>query len=100
LSIWSDVMKKLTGPLLVMGSAGERADLLYASGFSALDPVVFLQHGRQRMLVVPVLELGRAREETRRLYYPGLGGVRIEDTVLITRQGYRCPATFPKKFIL
>jgi Xaa-Pro aminopeptidase len=65
LSIQSNVMKKLTGPLLVIGSAGERADLLYASGFSALDPVVFLQHGRQRMLVVPMLELGRAREETR-----------------------------------
>lgn len=58
-------MKKLTGPVLVVGSAGDRADLLYASGFSALDPVVFLRHGRKRYLVVPSLELGRAKHETR-----------------------------------
>lgn len=31
------------------------------------------------------------------LYYPGLGGVRIEDTVLITRSGYKILAPFPKK---
>lgn len=31
------------------------------------------------------------------LYYPGLGGVRIEDTVVITRTGYKILASFPKK---
>ena len=31
------------------------------------------------------------------LYYPGLGGVRIEDTVVVTRTGYKVLATFPKK---
>ena len=30
------------------------------------------------------------------LYYPGLGGVRIEDTVVVTRTGYKILATFPK----
>lgn len=34
------------------------------------------------------------------LYYPGLGGVRIEDTVEVTENGYRCLATCPKKFEL
>jgi Xaa-Pro aminopeptidase len=31
------------------------------------------------------------------LYQPGLGGVRIEDTVVITRTGYKILASFPKK---
>ncbi len=31
------------------------------------------------------------------LYVPGLGGVRIEDTVLVTRAGHKVLATFPKK---
>ena len=30
------------------------------------------------------------------LYDPGLGGVRIEDTVVVTRTGYKILATFPK----
>lgn len=30
------------------------------------------------------------------LYYPGLGGVRIEDTVVVTRTGHKVLATFPK----
>ncbi len=31
------------------------------------------------------------------LYYPGVGGVRIEDTVAVTRAGYKILASFPKK---
>ena len=31
------------------------------------------------------------------LYYPGLGGVRIEDTVVVTRTGHKVLASFPKK---
>jgi Xaa-Pro aminopeptidase len=31
------------------------------------------------------------------LYLPGLGGVRIEDTVAVTPAGYKILATFPKK---
>ena len=30
------------------------------------------------------------------LYYPGIGGVRIEDTVVVTRTGYKILASFPK----
>ncbi len=31
------------------------------------------------------------------LYVPGLGGVRIEDTVVVTRTGHKVLAPFPKK---
>lgn len=34
------------------------------------------------------------------LYYPGLGGVRIEDTVVVTEKGWRYLAPCPKKFEL
>ncbi|MFA5687573.1 MAG: Xaa-Pro peptidase family protein [Kiritimatiellales bacterium] len=34
------------------------------------------------------------------LYYPGLGGVRIEDTVLVTQTGCKILAACPKKFEL
>lgn len=43
--------------------AGQCADLLYGSGFLPVDPVVFLDAGRRRWLVVPVLEYGRALVE-------------------------------------
>jgi Xaa-Pro aminopeptidase len=32
------------------------------------------------------------------LYYPGIGGVCIEDTVLVTRDGCENLTTFPKYF--
>ena len=31
------------------------------------------------------------------LYYPGLGGIRIEDTVVVTHTGHKILASFPKK---
>lgn len=34
------------------------------------------------------------------LYYPGLGGVRIEDTIVVTETGWRYLAPCPKKFEL
>ncbi len=32
------------------------------------------------------------------LYYPRLGGIRIEDTILVTKQGYKNLTNFPKFF--
>jgi Xaa-Pro aminopeptidase len=32
------------------------------------------------------------------IYVPGLGGVRIEDTVVVTSDGYRCLTRIPKQF--
>ncbi len=34
------------------------------------------------------------------LYYEDMGGIRIEDTVVVTRSGWRYLATFPKTFVL
>lgn len=54
--------KKLTGPILIIASSGEASDVRYATGFNPVDPVVFLQEGRRRFLVVPPLESGRAQK--------------------------------------
>ncbi len=59
-------MKKLTTPILLVGTAAENADLRYASGFGAVDPVVFLRDGKKGFLIVPLMELGRARHEAGR----------------------------------
>lgn len=52
------MQKKL--PVLVVGSASTNPDLEYASGFRAVDPVVFLRTETRQVLVVPELEYGRA----------------------------------------
>ncbi len=55
--------KRLTHPLLIIGSPGAAPDIRYATGFVTLDPVVYLRHKKKNYLVVPVLELGRAQNE-------------------------------------
>jgi Xaa-Pro aminopeptidase len=57
--------KKSTGAILVVAKGEETPDLVYATGFSAPDPVVFLQTPDARYLVVPRLELGRAKRTCR-----------------------------------
>jgi Xaa-Pro aminopeptidase len=47
-----------------------------------------------------VLESGHVITIEPGLYYPGLGGVRIEDTVVVTESGYRYLVACPKKFEL
>jgi hypothetical protein len=59
-------MKKLTAPVLLVGTAAESADLRYASGFGAVDPVVHLRDGKKDFLIVPMMELGRAKREVKR----------------------------------
>jgi len=58
-------VKKLTSPILLIGSSREASDVRYATGFTPLDPVVYLQHARKRFLVVPALEMGRAKQTAR-----------------------------------
>ena len=41
------------------------ADMLYATGFLAPDPLLFLQLGHQRLMAASDLELGRARRSAR-----------------------------------
>lgn len=47
--------------LLFISQGPDIANLLYTTGFSAPDPVVFLLQGRKKHLVVPLLEWGRAQ---------------------------------------
>jgi Xaa-Pro aminopeptidase len=52
--------RKLTAPILLVDTPEKNADLRYASGFWAPDPVVFLHTPRGAFLVVSMLEQGRA----------------------------------------
>lgn len=54
---------QLTIPRLLVEGAGSCADLFYGSGFLPVDPVVFLDEGKKKNLVVPMLEYGRAQQE-------------------------------------
>jgi Xaa-Pro aminopeptidase len=47
-----------------------------------------------------ILEAGNVITIEPGLYYPGLGGVRIEDTVVVTEKGWRYLASYEKKFEL
>ncbi len=58
-------MPPLTSPVLIAGAPQDRPDIRYATGFTAPDPVVFLQAGRRKHLVVPGMELERARRVAR-----------------------------------
>lgn len=58
-------MKKLTAPVLFVGSAADLSDLRYATGFTAVDPVVALCGKKRAWLVVPLMELGRARRHAK-----------------------------------
>lgn len=55
--------KQLTMPRLMVEGAGSCSDLLFRSGFMPVDPVVFLDEGARRTLVVPLLEYSRAISE-------------------------------------
>ena len=46
--------------VLLLGDAQTCPNIEYASGFRAVDPVIFLNKGPARFLVVPQLEFGRA----------------------------------------
>lgn len=60
-------MKKLTGALLMAGSPNIYADILHVTGFKSSDPVVCLRHGKRAWMVVPKMEIGRARQENPRI---------------------------------
>ncbi len=52
--------KPLTIPIVIADAPRNNADLLYATGFMAPDPIVFIQQGRRKRMVVSPLEWGRA----------------------------------------
>ena len=51
---------------LLVGAPSVASDIRYASGFNAVDPVVYLERGHTRILIVPTMECGRARRQSRR----------------------------------
>ncbi len=53
-------MERLTARIVLVGSANTCPDILYATGFMAPDPIVYLEVGRRKMMVVSQLEWGRA----------------------------------------
>ncbi len=53
-------MKKLTAAILLIGAPENNADIRYATGFSAPDPIVYLKSGRIAWVAVSMLEYARA----------------------------------------
>src|ERR1051325_4901330 len=52
-------------PRLIVAASEADADMLYATGFWAPDPFVFLQKNGKRTLVLSDLEIGRGRKQAR-----------------------------------
>lgn len=75
--------KELTIPKILVEGAGQCADLIYGSGFHPVDPVVFLDEGKLRTLVVPMLEYGRAQVEC-----PGVDVV-LPETIQVAKEHRR-----------
>jgi Xaa-Pro aminopeptidase len=57
--------EKSTGYILIVGIPNQNPDLLYRTRFAASDPVVYLERGKRRWLVVSRMELGRAQKTAR-----------------------------------
>lgn len=49
--------------MVLIGGSADASDLRYATGYSGVDPSVFVGCGRSQVLVVPLLEKGRAIRE-------------------------------------
>lgn len=54
----------INAPLVLAGDSLTHPDLLYATGFMAPDPMVYMQSGRRKIVVVSSLEWGRAKKDT------------------------------------
>ena len=52
--------QSLTAALVLAGAPKHDADLLYATGFAAPDPIVYVKAGRWQGMMVSALEYGRA----------------------------------------
>lgn len=52
-------------PKLIIASSESSADLLYATGFRAPDPFVFLQDGNKKLLLLSDLEIDRGRQQAK-----------------------------------
>jgi Xaa-Pro aminopeptidase len=59
------VAKSSNEALVLAGAPDEQVDLLYATGFMAPDPIVYVKSGRWQAMVVSSLEYGRAVSTSR-----------------------------------
>jgi Xaa-Pro aminopeptidase len=51
----------------MVGSPNVYADILHVTGFKVPDAIVCMQHGNRKYMVVPPMEIGRAREENKKV---------------------------------
>lgn len=70
-------MKTLTTPILLIGAPDTDLDIRYLSGFSASDPVVYLQDRKRKYLVVSTLEKQRAERVTQGITVWSLQDLRL-----------------------
>jgi len=81
----SDFGKNLTTARLWVGSPSVHADLLYLTGFTAPDEMIYLQHGRKKILVISTLEYARALKTTQglKIFTPEMLGLTGADRSLV-----------------
>lgn len=77
-------MSKRSEPVLLVGAAHSCPDLVYATGFAAHDPVVYLATRKGKFLVVPALEIGRARRAVEN--HPGASKCHVLSPDNLTRK--------------
>lgn len=78
-------------------ASGKKTGFIHATGHGVgLEPHEPPRIGRTRA----ELEAGQVVAIEPGLYYPGVGSVRIEDTVVVTRDGHRNLNRFPKRLEL
>ncbi|MDI6777674.1 MAG: M24 family metallopeptidase [Patescibacteria group bacterium] len=101
------------------GRAGVRAKEIYEAAASVIIKSGFdvgeigLTHGlghgvgldihekpSLKPLSEDILEAGNIITVEPGLYYPGIGGVRIEDMILVTKTGFKNLTNYPKKLII
>lgn len=74
-------MKKLTGTILLIGSPEKNADIRYATGFSAPDPILYLKTGRKAWVVVSMLEYSRALRTIKKATVLCSGHMKVEPSL-------------------
>ncbi len=55
--------KKLTSTIVIVGAPSKEANIRYISGFMAVDNVVLLVMPKKKILIVPEMEIGRAKKQ-------------------------------------
>ena len=81
-------------PKLIIASTEESADLLYATGFNAPDPVLYFEAGGEKTLVVSPLEYARASAEVR----PGVRVIEYTPFLESNRQDKLLAVNVSRKF--